>query len=189
MKNLEEIKTNLREIQGNFNPAKETYKIIDEVVNGSLKEEVMFKKLSEIKGTNKYPEAIKNKYDNIMNDLQKLVIDSKKMEEKKRQEENTRELKDIIESLENSKIDRKKSEKEEEVKDVEPQKVISSTSEIDDNNLNRSIADGSTSEIVNKPLSLNEDCKEKKSGKKLFLFLLIMVILSIVVGILIFLFF
>ena len=39
MRNLEEIKTDLRAIQGNFNPVKETYKIIDEVVNGSLTEE------------------------------------------------------------------------------------------------------------------------------------------------------
>lgn len=189
MKNLEEIKTDLRTIQGNFNPVKETYKIIDEVVNASLTEEEMFKKLSEIKGTNRYPEAIKNRYDNIMNDLQKLVIDSKKLEEKKRQEENTRELKDIIESLEKSKVGKKKLEEEEEVKDVEPQEGISSTSFNDDSNLNRSIVDEDTSEIVDKPLSLNDDCKEEKSGKKLFLFLLIMVILSIVVGILIFLFF
>ena len=31
MRNLEEIKTDLKEMQGNFNPKKQTYKIIDEI--------------------------------------------------------------------------------------------------------------------------------------------------------------
>ena len=39
MRNLEEIKTDLKEMQGNFNPKKQTYKIIDEIVNNSLNPE------------------------------------------------------------------------------------------------------------------------------------------------------
>ena len=56
MRNLEEIKTDLKEMQGNFNPKKQTYKIIDEIVNNSLNPEEVLEKLKLIKGTDKYPE-------------------------------------------------------------------------------------------------------------------------------------
>ena len=37
MRNLDEIRNELKEIQVNFNPEKSTYKIIDSVINDSMR--------------------------------------------------------------------------------------------------------------------------------------------------------
>ena len=62
MRNLDEISNELKEIQVNFNPEKSTYKIIDSVINDSMSVDLMIKSLQGIKGINKYPDDIKNKY-------------------------------------------------------------------------------------------------------------------------------
>ncbi len=108
MKNLDEIKNELKAIQVNFNPEKSTYKIIDSVINDSMSVDLMIKSLEGIKGINKYPDDIKNKYLEIIDSLDKILVLEKEKAYKEEQEKKTRELKDIISSLE--KRDSKKSD-------------------------------------------------------------------------------
>lgn len=100
MRNLDEIKNELKEIQVNFNPEKSTYKIIDSVINDSMSVDLMIKSLQGIKGINKYPDDIKNKYFDIIDSLNKILVLEKEKVYKEEQEKKTKELKDIISNLE-----------------------------------------------------------------------------------------
>ncbi len=103
MKDIQTIKNRLAAIQSNFNPQKNTYKVIEHVVNNDLNYDEMLMELSKIKGFSKYPEGLKNEYVSIINDIKESIIKQRKKEEKERQEANTQELKDIISSLEERK--------------------------------------------------------------------------------------
>lgn len=189
MRNLEEIKIELREFQNNFNPAKETYKIIDEACNGFLSVEDIIKKLSEIKGTSKYPDAIKNKYNNIMIDLQKIVTEDRKKEELRVRDENTNELKALIEQLEKTKTNKKRVDN----KSLDGDSEVISTG-VDMEKLEEDVATIESDNDVkdDKDVYEDEDIFEKlksSKGKKIFLILLSMVIISIVVGIIVFILF
>lgn len=100
MRNLDEISNELKEIQVNFNPEKSTYKIIDSVINDSMSVDLMIKSLQGIKGINKYPDDIKNKYFDIIDSLNKILVLEKEKAYKEEQEKKTKELKDIISNLE-----------------------------------------------------------------------------------------
>ena len=100
MRNLDEIKNELKEIQVNFNPEKSTYKIIDSVINDSMSVDLMIESLQGIKGINKYPDDIKNKYFDIIDSLNKILVLEKEKAYKEEQEKKTKELKDIISNLE-----------------------------------------------------------------------------------------
>ena len=100
MRNLDEISNELKEIQVNFNPQKSTYKIIDSVINDSMSVDLMIKSLQGIKGINKYPDDIKNKYFDIIDSLNKILVLEKEKAYKEEQEKKTKELKDIISNLE-----------------------------------------------------------------------------------------
>lgn len=100
MRNLDEIRNELKEIQVNFNPEKSTYKIIDSVINDSMSVDLMIKSLQGIKGINKYPDDIKNKYFDIIDSLNKILVLEKEKAYKEEQEKKTKELKDIISNLE-----------------------------------------------------------------------------------------
>ncbi len=129
MEKLEVIKKRLADIQGNFNPEKNTYKVIDTIINSDLSPNEVLMELSKIKGVNKYPEDLKKEYISIVDDLKEKIIDEKKLEEKKKQEKTTKELKDLIDNLENRKKEAKKldkitlKEKEETSKSVEEEKL------------------------------------------------------------------
>ncbi len=103
MKDIQIIKKRLAAIQNNFNPQKNTYKVIEYVVNNDLTYNEMLMKLSEIKGFSKYPEDLKKEYISIINDIKKNIINQRKKEEREKQAANTKELKDIIDSLEKRK--------------------------------------------------------------------------------------
>ena len=103
MKDIQTIKNRLAAIQGNFNPQKSTYKVIEYVVNNDLNYDEMLMELSKIKGFSKYPEELKNEYISIINDIKENIIKQRKKDEKEKQEANTKELKDIINSLEQRK--------------------------------------------------------------------------------------
>ncbi len=103
MKDVQTIKERLKKIQSNFNPQKNTYKIIGHVVNNSLSCDEMLQELSKIKGFSKYPEELKQEYVSIINDIKENIIAQRKKEEQERQEANTKELKDIIDQLEKNK--------------------------------------------------------------------------------------
>ena len=170
MRNLEEIKTDLKEMQGNFNPKKQTYKIIDEIVNNSLNPEEVLEKLKLIKGTDKYPEDIKNKYIMLLSNVQELVLEDRKKEEERIRNEHTKELKSLIEQLEKTKINNEIIEQDKDI-DLEKNETLDEKEDVDEDNL-----------------SLNNDNDDNKS-KKIFFVLLGLVIISIAILILIFLFF
>ena len=120
MKDLSSVKDELRDLQTNFNPEKSTYKIIDSVINDSMSVDNMIKYLYSIKGIEKYPEDIKNKYFGIIDDLQLILVSVREKEDKKEQEKKTKELQDIIASLEERNVGKredKNSVKEEDVSD------------------------------------------------------------------------
>lgn len=104
MKDIQTIKTRLAAIQGNFNPQKNTYKVIEYVVNNDLNYNEMLMELSKIRGFSKYPEDLKNEYVSIINDIKENIINQRRKDEEERQKANTRELKDIIDSLEKTRI-------------------------------------------------------------------------------------
>ena len=169
MRNLEEIKTDLKEMQGNFNPKKQTYKIIDEIVNNSLNPEEVLEKLKLIKGTDKYPEDIKNKYIMLLSNVQELVLEDRKKEEERIRNEHTKELKSLIEQLEKTKINNEIIEQDKDI-DLEKNETLDEKEDVDEDNL-----------------SLNNDNDNK--SKKIFFVLFGLVIISIAILILIFLFF
>lgn len=121
MKDLNSIKEELKVLQENFNPSKTTYKVLEEVINKENSTHEVISVLAKIKGVNKYPDDLKKKFLEIMDDLKKLEqeeinvkFDKQKLLEKEKQEANTKELKDIIDSLEK---DIKKNKKEDEQKE------------------------------------------------------------------------
>lgn len=171
MRNLEEIKTDLIEMQGNFNPKKQTYKIIDEIVNNSLNPEEVLEKLKLIKGTDKYPEDIKNKYIMLLSNVQELVLEDRKKEEERIRNEHTKELKSLIEQLEKTKINNGIIEQDKDI-DLEKNETLEEKEDVDEDNL-----------------SLNNDNDDDNKSKKIFFVLLGLVIISIAILILIFLFF
>ena len=171
MRNVEEIKTDLKEMQGNFNPKKQTYKIIDEIVNNSLNPEEVLEKLKLIKGTDKYPEDIKNKYIMLLSNVQELVLEDRKKEEERIRNEHTKELKSLIEQLEKTKINNEIIEQDKDI-DLEKNETLDEKEDVDEDNL-----------------SLNNDNDDDNKSKKIFFVLLGLVIISIAILILIFLFF
>lgn len=171
MRNLEEIKTDLKEMQGNFNPKKQTYKIIDEIVNNSLNPEEVLEKLKLIKGTDKYPEDIKNKYIMLLSNAQELVLEDRKKEEERIRNEHTKELKSLIEQLEKTKINNEIIEQDKDI-DLEKNETLDEKEDVDEDYL-----------------SLNNDNDDDNKSKKIFFVLFGLVIISIAILILIFLFF
>ena len=103
MKDIQTIKKRLAAIQGNFNPQKNTYQVIEHVVNNDLNYNEMLLELSKIKGFSKYPDDLKKEYISIINDIKENIINQRKKAEREKQAANTKELKDIIDSLERRK--------------------------------------------------------------------------------------
>lgn len=199
MKNLDEIKNELKEIQVNFNPEKSTYKIIDSVINDSMSVDLMIKSLQGIKGINKYPDDIKNKYFEIIDSLDKILVLEKEKAYKEEQEKKTRELKDIISSLE--KRDNKKNDdalskddndsNSDEGKDND-KNVLSDDNKSDDDG---SVRDLSLDKIVPKSV-LSDKVKDEKvsddrvvdKSKRIFSCLLGLIALCIMIGVLLIIF-
>ncbi len=175
MKTKEEIKEELKQIQINFNPNKSTYKIIDNVIKENMSTELMIKNLYSIKGVSKYPENLKEKYFKIIEDLQNIFNKEKEEENKKLQEDKTKELKDLINSLEKRKIIKKEPEKQIKEEEEKP-KVIEQKQK---------------KEI--KPQVIEKKQKEnlqenKEKSKKIFSCLLVLIAICIIVGVLLIIF-
>ena len=90
MENLNDIKNDLKQIQENFNPTKSTYRIIDKVINDNMSIDQMLKSLYSIKGIEKYPEDIKEKYFEIVESLQKLLVVQRKREKQEQENKKTK---------------------------------------------------------------------------------------------------
>ncbi len=187
MKDIQTIKKRLSAIQGNFNPQKNTYQVIEYVVNNDLTYNEMLMKLSEIKGFSKYPEELKKEYVSIINDIKESIINQRKKEEKEKQEANTKELKDIIDSLEK----RKKEYKEQldnVIKEPETKKIESDNKDHKDNTLTEkkvnNIEDGK--EKIKKEKNITEDDKEQLDKIKKVLLIGIVIVILLITSVLLF---
>ncbi len=187
MNNIEDVKRSLSDIQKSFNPEKDTYKIIDRVIKENLSSKEMLMELTKIKGSNKYPEELKNKYKEVIVSLQDLILKEKALEEKRKQEENTKELRDIIDSLEKG-----KKAKEQLVfkadNDNLKEDVAASNADDSDNLVSDEDVKDDESLEKEEPLKSIFDL-DKTTGKGLNRFLLIMIGVVILVIILVFLFY
>lgn len=204
MKDLSSVKDELRDLQTNFNPEKSTYKIIDSVINDSMSVDNMIKYLYSIKGIEKYPEDIKNKYFGIIDDLQLILVSIREKEDKKEQEKKTKELQDIIASLEERNVG-----KREDRNSVKEELPVKEEDVSDDNKEDKPLNDIFKKEKVSESLKNNiANIKEKSldrardviasqvgddslldsRGRKLCIFLIIMIAICILVGVLLVIF-
>lgn len=204
MKDLSSVKDELRDLQTNFNPEKSTYKIIDSVINDSMSVDNMIKYLYSIKGIEKYPEDIKNKYFGIIDDLQLILVSVREKEDKKEQEKKTKELQDIIASLEERNVG-----KREDKNSVKEEVPVKEEDVSDDNKEDKPLNDVFKKEKVSESLKNNiANIKEKSldrardviasqvgddslldsKGRKLCIFLIIMIAICILVGVLLVIF-
>lgn len=178
MKNLTEIKEMLKSIQSSFNPAKTTYKTIDKLINDNLSANEMIHELSKIKGIEKYPEDLKNKFLNIKQSLKNIEQEElrKKEEEQKqkeleKQEARTKELKDLIDTLEQE-LNKPKQNKE-----IETQKQPEKSEKIE--------TEQEQKKETKKPIK-NDEKEEAEKGKRKFILLLSLVIITLIIMALIF---
>jgi len=204
MKDLSSVKDELRDLQTNFNPEKSTYKIIDSVINDSMSVDNMIKYLYSIKGIEKYPEDIKNKYFGIIDDLQLILVSIREKEDKKEQEKKTKELQDIIASLEERNVG-----KREDRNNVKEELPVKEEDVSDDNKEDKPLNDIFKKEKISESLKNNiANIKEKSldrardviasqvgddslldsKGRKLCIFLIIMIAICILVGVLLVIF-
>lgn len=204
MKDLSSVKDELRDLQTNFNPEKSTYKIIDSVINDSMSVDNMIKYLYSIKGIEKYPEDIKNKYFGIIDDLQLILVSIREKEDKKEQEKKTKELQDIIASLEERNVG-----KREDRNNVKEELPVKEEDVSDDNKEDKPLNDIFKKEKISESLKNNiANIKEKSldrardviasqvgddslldsRGRKLCIFLIIMIAICILVGVLLVIF-
>lgn len=198
MKDLSSVKDELRDLQTNFNPEKSTYKIIDSVINDSMSVDNMIKYLYSIKGIEKYPEDIKNKYFGIIDDLQLILVSVREKEDKKEQEKKTKELQDIIASLEERNVGKredKNSVKEEDVSDdnkedkplndVFKKEKVSESLKNNISNIKEKSLDRARDVIASQ---VGDDSLLDSKGRKLCIFLIIMIAICILVGVLLVIF-
>lgn len=196
MRNLDEIRNELKEIQVNFNPEKSTYKIIDSVINDSMSVDLMIKSLQGIKGINKYPDDIKNKYFDIIDSLNKILVLEKEKAYKEEQEKKTKELKDIISNLE--KRNNKKNEDttlnkdDNNSKDNKDKAVLNDVKESDNVafkknlSLDKAVSKSVSGDKVRDDIVSDEMVVDK--SKKIFSCLLGLIALCIMIGVLLIIF-
>lgn len=180
MADIQSIKKRLSNIQSNFNPEKNTYKVIEYVVNNNLNYDQMLKELSKIKGFSKYPEELKNEYISIINDIKENIIKQRKLEEKERIEANTKELKDIIEHLEKSKNNYIEKKQEEQTKKAEPK--VEEKKELNEQEKQNS----KTKKVENSKVDDVEDIPESKNNVNKFIEIGIVLVIIIMILILLF---
>ena len=164
----------------------------------------MIKYLYSIKGIEKYPEDIKNKYFGIIDDLQLILVSVREKEDKKEQEKKTKELQDIIASLEERNVG-----KREDKNSVKEEVPVKEEDVSDDNKEDKPLNDVFKKEKVSESLKNNiANIKEKSldrardviasqvgddslldsKGRKLCIFLIIMIAICILVGVLLVIF-
>ena len=180
MKDIQTIKQRLAAIQNNFNPQKNTYKVIEYVVNNDLTYSQMLMELSKIKGFSKYPEELKNEYVSIINDIKENIIKQRKEKERERQEANTKELKDIIANLEKSR--KAYMEKQNEITDktISEEKKEEPKKEIKEVKKETQVIEEPNNSKEEKTIETDEE-KEAKIKKILTMGIAIVIILIVIV--------
>ena len=190
MNSTSDIKRRLAKIQGNFNPEKNTYKVIDHVVNTKLSSFEMLMELSKIRGVSKYPDDVKREYISIVNDLKEIIVAERKAEHKRKQEESTRQLKDLIDRLERRKDLQTEKLKSVVTEDDSSVEVLEESPKIELHN--KEDLDSDAIQINSKVVeddSDDSDIEDTDSKSKINLFLLIGLITIIVINVLILLFY
>lgn len=205
MKNLEMIKEDIKEIQKNFNPEKATYQVFDKLVNESFSYEQMLGILSRVRGVDKFPLDLKDDFFEIVNNLKILdeeekkvkALNERKLREKLESQDHTRELKDIIDSLEKKEFKRElaKEKVNEEVIEEPLDEKDNSEIQLEENNDN-AIEVEEDKKDDNKFASLENDeesgeleYEPKTIPQKLFIGLLVLVIITFIVMLLLFFFY
>lgn len=208
MKNLEMIKEDIKEIQKNFNPEKATYQVFDKLVNEDFSYEQMLGILSRVRGVDKFPLELKDDFFEIVNNLKILdeeekkvkALNERKLREKLESQDHTRELKDIIDSLEKKEFKRELAkEKEEKVNEEVIEEPLdekdNSEIQLEENNDN-AIEVEEEKKDDNKFASLENDeesgefeYEPKTIPQKLFIGLLVLVIITFIVMLLLFFFY
>ena len=181
------IKSRLAAIQGYFNPEKNTYKVIGYVVNNDLSYDEMLSELSKIRGFSKYPEQLKNEYISIINEIKENIIKQRRREEKERQLANTKELKDIIDSLEKTRVQyiTKQVEKPEEVIEEKEDKQVKSKPVIENSKSEeKKEVKESNKKEVKEEVEKAEESEELEKTKKGLVVGIIVIILLIIAAIL-----
>lgn len=155
------------------------------------------KSLQGIKGINKYPDDIKNKYFDIIDSLNKILVLEKEKAYKEEQEKKTKELKDIISNLE--KRNNKKNEDttlnkddNNNSKDNKDKAVLNDVKESDNVSFKKNL---SLDKAVSKSVSgdkVRDDIVSDEMGvdksKKIFSCLLGLIALCIMIGVLLIIF-
>lgn len=216
MKNLEMIKEDIKNIQKNFNPAKPTYKVFDKLINEDFTLDQMLGVLARIRGVDKYPDDLKNDFFGIINNLKKLKEEEirlkeekeKELREKQAQEEHTKELKDIIDSLEKGDLIKKKEKKlskssedknevVENIEDnnkklpelkVEENKKLSEDKILKDDSSSNNIDESEENNLENDEF-MEMEYEPKTIPQKIFIALLVLVIITFIVMLLLFFFY
>lgn len=185
MNDLDNIKEQIKDLQKNFNPNKTTYKTLDKVINGEEDVVIMIKDLYTIK-VDKYPEDIKNRYFEIVESLQKVLVSKRALEKKKEQDNKTKELKDLIASLEK----RDKGDDSGSLEENDNSKSLNVENEKVKGDGKESSLDFSEVSIDEKKKNLKDEEEDNDNddvwepGKKLFKVLIVLIAISIVVGVL-----
>lgn len=189
MKDLDDVKSVLKEIQVNFNPEKSTYKIIDSVINDSMSVDLMIKSLNGVKGIEKYPDDIKSKYFEVLAVLNEILLDEREKSYREEQEKKTKELKDIISSLEKRNNKKNSEEKVNSDEKVSLDKDIKE--EVNDDKISEKKSDNkkelSLDKIVSKSIS-DDDSLDVDKSKKIFSCLLGLIAFCIMIGVLLIIF-
>ncbi len=186
MENLNDIKNELKRIQENFNPAKSTYRIIDKVINDDMSIDQMLKSLYSIKGIEKYPEDIKEKYFEIVESLQKLLIVKRKREKQEQENKKTKELKDIIASIEEREVKDKKEEPFK--KEPAPERIKQNLVKLQEKSIKEAKENLSKKEDLKKEEKKEVIKQGDAKDKKIFKLLIVMIAISIILGVLLILF-
>ena len=188
MSNTDDIKRRLANIQNHFNPAKSTYKVLDHVINADLNSFGMLMELSKIRGVYNYPEDIKKEYISIINDLKAIITEERRAEYKRRKEESTQDLRNLIARLEKRKDLQPNNLKSAVSVDNEPLKKeeVSPKPDVKEEQVKESIIDTIYKKDNNSVVSKKEDSVVTKNNDKTsFVNTILMICLFIVIVIII----
>lgn len=194
MSNTGDIKKRLANIQNHFNPEKSTYKVLNYVINTELSSFGMLTELSKIRGVYNYPEDIKREYISIINDLKEIIMEERRAEYKRKQEESTRDLRNLIARLEKRKDlqpDNLKSVVDVDNKSLNNDNSISSKTDIQVEQAEKGNNDAIIKEDINNIVSKKDDDivnddKDKISFVNTVLMISVFVAIVIIILILLF---
>lgn len=186
MSKINEIHESLKKIQTRLNPEKISYKTTDEILNNNLTAEEILAKVKSLRGIGRLPENLKQEYSKAIGNINLLLVKERKIKEKERLEENTKQLKEIVAALEKktNKVNKEDKAKEE-IKLKEEMGLVAKKEE------------SKTEESIKVEPTILENIKEepniekdfKSSQKRLYNILVFLILFSIIAIILILLFY